>query len=182
MKKTALIVIDVQKAVIEYSYEPDKTVQNIVKLIGQAHEQQVPVLYVQHDGPEGSPMEPGQPMWQLHDALSPLPEEPIVRKNQCDAFLNTTLLDELQKLEISHLVVVGGMTEQCVDTSVRRAFSLGYTQTLVGDAHTTADTPILSAKQIIDWHNHTLGNIFYVEKENGWEKAVQVTPTAEVQF
>jgi hypothetical protein len=33
---------------------------------------------------------------------------------------------------------------------------LGYRVTLVKDGHTTYDTPILSAAQIIKHHNHTL--------------------------
>jgi nicotinamidase-related amidase len=182
MSKTALLVIDAQRAVIEYSYEPEQTISHIVQLIEKAHQAEIPVLYVQHDGPEGSPMANGQPMWQLHSALSPRTDEPIVAKQHCDAFLNTTLQEELQRRGITHLVVVGGMTEQCIDTSVRRATSLGYTLTLVSDAHTTADTELLTAKQIIDWHNFNLARLFYVETSEGWQPAVSVIPTNDVQF
>jgi nicotinamidase-related amidase len=36
------------------------------------------------------------------------------------------------------------MTQYCVDTTVRRAVSLGYEVTLVGDGHMTADSDALT--------------------------------------
>ena len=36
------------------------------------------------------------------------------------------------------------MTQYCVDTIVRRAVSLGYEVTLVGDGHMTADSDALT--------------------------------------
>jgi nicotinamidase-related amidase len=37
---------------------------------------------------------------------------------------------ELEKRGIAHLIVAGGMTEYCVDTTCRRATSLGYDVTM----------------------------------------------------
>ena len=48
------------------------------------------------------------------------------------------------------------MTEYCVDTTSRRAVSMGYDVTLVGDAHTTFDNELLTAAQIIAHHNALL--------------------------
>ena len=47
-------------------------------------------------------------------------------------------------------------TEFCVDTAVRAAFERGYKITLVKDAHSTGDTRVLKAKDIIAHHNATL--------------------------
>jgi nicotinamidase-related amidase len=58
------------------------------------------------------------------------------------------------------LVVAGIQTEYCVDTTCRRAYSLGYDVTLVQDGHSTWDTPDLCAPQIIAHHNRTLGGWF----------------------
>jgi nicotinamidase-related amidase len=43
----------------------------------------------------------------------------------------------LQQLGISKLVIVGMQIEFCVDTTCRRAFSIGYETILVEDAHST---------------------------------------------
>jgi nicotinamidase-related amidase len=49
------------------------------------------------------------------------------------------------------------MTQYCVDTTVRRAVSLGYDVTLVADGHMTADSGALGFEQIIEHHNALLG-------------------------
>jgi hypothetical protein len=43
-----------------------------------------------------------------------------------------------------------------VDTTCRRATSLGYDVTLVGDAHLTKDSEVLTAAEIIAHHNFVL--------------------------
>jgi nicotinamidase-related amidase len=48
------------------------------------------------------------------------------------------------------------MTEYCVDTTCRRAPTLGYDVTLVSDGHLTADSGQLKAAQIIAHHNALL--------------------------
>lgn len=44
----------------------------------------------------------------------------------------------------------------CVDTTSRVAISRGYDVTLVRDAHTTSDSEVLTAAQIVAHHNYTL--------------------------
>jgi nicotinamidase-related amidase len=51
-------------------------------------------------------------------------------------------------------------TEYCVDTTCRRAYSLGYDIVLVEDGHSTWDTEHLAASQVIAHHNATLGGWF----------------------
>ena len=51
-------------------------------------------------------------------------------------------------------------TEYCIDTNCRAAADLGYKVVLAKDAHTTFDTPVLSAAQIIAHHNRTLDGSF----------------------
>lgn len=47
------------------------------------------------------------------------------------------------------------MSQYCIDTTIRRATSLGYDVTLVGDAHGTSDSAVLPAKTIIAHTNAT---------------------------
>ncbi len=58
-------------------------------------------------------------------------------------------------------------TEFCLDTTCRRAYSLGYKENiLVKDAHSTFDTDVLSADKIIEHHNNILGGRFVTLKES----------------
>jgi nicotinamidase-related amidase len=51
-------------------------------------------------------------------------------------------------------------TEFCIDTTCRRAYSLGYEIILVEDAHSTWNNNVLQAPQIIAHHNLVLGDWF----------------------
>jgi len=53
-------------------------------------------------------------------------------------------------------VLAGIQSDLCVDTTCRRAYSLGYKVTLVKDAHSTWNTNELIAVQIINHHNNIM--------------------------
>ncbi len=141
-------------------------------LIERARDAQVPVIYVQHeDQREGDLLWPGGSGWAIHPAIQPLPGETVIRKFTPDSFQETRLQAELKRLGVKHLVIAGIQTEFCVDTTCRRAFSLGYKVTLVKDGHSTWDDKVLIAPQIIAHHNINLG---------GWFATVK--PAMEIEF
>ena len=157
-KTTALVVIDVQVGILESerAYRVAEVLDRISQLLKRARAGNTPVIYVQHDGPKGHEVEVDSPGWQIHPAIAPAPEEPVVRKRASDGFFATTLQSELESRGIQHLIITGAMTEYCVDTTCRRAISLGYDVTLVSDAHTTYDNDLLTAGEIIAHHNGLL--------------------------
>ena len=71
----------------------------------------------------------------------------------------TELLDYLKSLSPQRVLVCGMQSDFCVDTSVRRALSLGYEVVLLADAHTSVDNGVLTAAQIIAHHNVTFANM-----------------------
>jgi len=156
---TALLIIDVQEAFFggpAAAYQATAMMERINRLREQAHAAAVPVIYVQHDGDPDDAVAPGSPGWQIHAAVAPRAGDTVVRKRASDAFFETTLQQELQARGVGHLILVGYKTQMCVDTTSRRATSLGYDVTLVSDAHTTTDGATLAAAQIIAHHNETL--------------------------
>jgi nicotinamidase-related amidase len=155
---TALLVIDVQVGIIDgfHAYRGREVMEQINGLRTRARTANVPIIYVQHDGAQGDPLEAGSEGWQIHPDIKPLQDDLIVHKRACDSFFETTLQKELEARNITHLIVTGCMTEYCVDTSARRAVSNGYDVTLVSDAHTTIDNKHLTAAQIIAHHNGLL--------------------------
>jgi nicotinamidase-related amidase len=109
--------------------------------------------------------------WKLSEA-----GEPVVQKHACDSFHQTPLQQELEQRGIEHLIVVGAQTDYCVGTSVRRATTCGYDVTLVSDAHTTDDNDILTAEQVIAYHNDLLNGF----RTNNY--TITVKPTSEITF
>lgn len=173
---TALLIIDTQVGLIEPAYQGNVILARIRELLTKARAAQTPVIFVQHDEPKGYELEVGTPPWEIHPSIAPQVGEAVVHKRASDSFYDTSLDAELHKRGIQHLVVVGGQTEYCVDTTVRRATTMGYEVTLVGDAHTTYDSAVLTAAQIIAHHNDLL---------NGFRSdtcRILVKPTNEIVF
>ncbi len=153
--KSALLIIDVQVGLVRLMAQElqDSVLSKVAVLLSKSRASGTPVLFIQHDGPSGHPLEAETLPWQIHPAILPRSGEPVIRKKASDSFFETELVEELQDREIRHLIIVGAMTEYCVDTTCRRAVTLGYNVTLAADAHLTRDTPDLKASQIIAHHN-----------------------------
>jgi nicotinamidase-related amidase len=175
---TALVVIDVQVGLIEEAYRGTEVLDSINTLLSKARATGTPIIYVQHDEPQGYPLEVGTPAWEIHSAIAPQEGELIVHKRASDSFHATSLQRELETRGIKHLVVMGCQTEYCVDTTVRRATTMGYNVTLVGNAHTTDDydEAVLTAAKRIEYHNKVL-NGFSTD-----DYVITVKPTSEVIF
>ena len=153
---TALRLIDAQVGFFEGEmpvYEAPAMLDRLMVLAERAREAGVPVVFVRHDA---EPSIDGP----VHPDLGPLPGEIVVAKLTPDSFQGTTLKMKLDELGVTALVVAGFQTELCIDTTVRRAWSLGYEVTLVADAHSTfdfEDMP-LTAEQTIAHHSAILGD------------------------
>lgn len=175
MSATALLIIDVQDVMFStpgYSlYDADNTVAAIQQLIASARETGTDIIYVQHTSEaEGHPLLKDSKGWKIYEPVAPLPTDIVIEKTTPDSFRNTTLLQICQTLQVQNLIIAGMQTEFCVDTTVRRAFSLGFNVTLVSDAHSTFDTEVLPAKDIRAHHNRTL------------TRFGKVVPRAEIVF
>lgn len=154
---TALLLIDVQNGQIERPVaRADVMLANIAALLARARERNVAVLHVQHDGEPGERFAVGSHGWAIHPRVGPQEGEPVIRKRASDAFHGTALEAKLQERGIKRLIVAGCRTEYCVDTTCRRATSLGLDVVLVGDGHSTTDNAVLTAEQIIAHHNEVL--------------------------
>lgn len=174
---TALLV-DVQVGIIEgfHAYRGSDLLKQINRLLAKARASNTPTIYVQHDGEGGHPLEVGSEGWQIHPEIRPHEEDLIICKRASDSFFETTLQRELESRDIKHLIVTGCMTEYCVDTTARRAVTMGYDVTLVSDAHTTIDNKLLTAAQIIAHHNALLDGF------DAGAHAITVKPADEVTF
>jgi nicotinamidase-related amidase len=176
MSCDALLLIDLQRGMFNSSRIPpvwaaDEIQSRVRELLSRARNAGVPVILVQHSGPPGHPLEEKTDGWELHPDITPQEGERVVAKRTPDAFHGTDLHGVLQENRVRSLGIAGIQTEFCVDTTCRRAFSLGYDVTLIEDAHSTWDTEYLRAPQIIEHHNHLLKSWF-----------VKTAPAATIEF
>ncbi|HLN08911.1 MAG TPA: cysteine hydrolase family protein [Xanthobacteraceae bacterium] len=160
-----MLVIDLQLGMFSGHglvpiHEGEALLARVKTLIARARAAGVPVIYVRHGGGPGHPLEFGTADWQVHPSIAPAEGEMIIDKRTPDSFHETTLSVALSAIGAERLVVVGAQTEVCVDTTCRRASSLGFDVTLVCDAHSTWDNATLTADQIIRHTNQTLADRF----------------------
>ncbi len=171
----ALVVIDVQKIMFSIPdfqpFDGDAVVDRIAGLIAAARAGGTPVFFVQHHDLEEAAMQPGQPGFAFVDRLAPEPGDDVTVKHNSSAFHGTDFDAKLKQAGIDHLIVTGMQSEYCVDSAVRGAVERGYKVTLVSDAHSTGDTRVAKAKDIIAIQNDTLNGSF-----------ATVIPAAEVVF
>jgi len=183
---SALLLIDLQNAILTGLGAPERqpaiddalegVVARLAELKRKARAAGVPSFIVQHDGQGTHRLAKRGEGWQLRREIAPEAGDVVVHKTSCDSFFETDLEARLRAREITHLIIGGCMTQFCVDTTVRRAVSLGYDVTLIGDGHMTADRGGLTFDQIIAHHNATL---------NGFDAGahmVTVRPAREIAF
>jgi nicotinamidase-related amidase len=133
---TALLVVDLQNAVVAGAHQRDAVLANVNTLIHKARQESVPVIWVQHASDD---LPTGSDNWRIVPELTPAATEPLIPKNYGDAFEATNLETVLANLGIGRLLVVGAETDACIRSTLHGAFVRGYDVTLVSDAHTTGD-------------------------------------------
>jgi nicotinamidase-related amidase len=160
---TALVIIDVQRGMFMFErplWHADDILGRISGLLRCARQANACVVHVQHDGGPGHLLAKGSIGWPHRPEVAPVEGEITIEKHHSSAFHNTDLHDRLSRIGIRRLMVAGIQTEYCVDSACRAAVALGYQVTLLSDAHSTFDSSVLTAEQIVAHHNSTLSDGF----------------------
>jgi nicotinamidase-related amidase len=132
----ALIVIDVQNAVVRNAHDRGGVVARIADLVDRARTAGCPVIWVRHTDDE---LVRGSHEWELVDSLRPSENEPVIDKSFGDAFEGTVLQDVLAERGVTSLYVTGAQTDFCVRSTLHGAITRGHDAILVRDCHTTDD-------------------------------------------
>lgn len=171
--KPALLVIDTQVNMFEDGtavYNAPALLETIDRVISQARVMRIPIIYVQHNGPPGAPDEPDSPGWFIHEQIFPREGDIVIQKHTPDAFDATSLESILKDNEINKLVIMGVQTENCISSTCHHARIAGFSITLIQDGHSTFDSDLLNAEQIISHYNDMLSDF------------ADVIPADQVQF
>lgn len=162
--RTALLVIDLQKG----EYNPDKiaaepqqaylferirevVIPNGKKLLAACRAAGVEVIYtvvesLTLDGRDrsldykisGIFFPKGAWGAEVLDELKPLPNEIVIPKTSSSLFNSTNFEYVLRNLGVEYVMVMGVLTDQCVETAVRDGCDRGFLMTLIDDACATS--------------------------------------------
>lgn len=163
--KHALLLIDAQQELIDGNekeqavYNSERLLQNINVVIEKAKQAIASIVFVRDvDVSEGNGAG-----FEVHSAINVPEDAEVFDKQATNAFYNTPLMKYLKEEKIAHLVIMGCKTEHCIDTAVRFATVSGFDVTLVEDGHSTSDTEVLKAEQIVSHHNKILHGHYNVD-------------------
>jgi len=145
---TALIIIDIQNDYFENGSntlsESLKACKNARLILDYFRFKGLPVIHIKHIAtkPTATFFLPDTAGAEIHDEVRPFTNEKVIVKHYPNSFRETELLEYLESLDISHLVICGMMTHMCVDATTRAAKDFGYECTVIGDACATKDLEI----------------------------------------
>ena len=138
--RRALLVIDVQNEYVTgnmpIEYPPvESSLRQIGRALDAARAADVPVIVVQHEAPEGSPIfARGSDGWQLHPVVAERHADHRINKTMASCFAGTDLAAWLQAREIDTLVIAGYMTHNCDAATIYHASHQGLTVEFLSDA------------------------------------------------
>jgi nicotinamidase-related amidase len=135
---TALLVIDMQEAVLAGCADADGVIARINDLSRRATEAGVPVIFIQHEDDE---LVKGSSGWRLAESLDRGDGAIVVEKTYRDSFEATDLDDMLERAGVRRLVLTGAHSDFCVQTTALSALIRGFDVVLVSDGHTARPSP-----------------------------------------
>lgn len=165
---TALVIIDVQRAIDEAFWSQHgprnnpAAEQNMAVLLKHWRDTKRPVFHIRHDSVNAdSTYAPGVETHAFKSEVMPLSGEAIIGKAANSAFIGTELEQTLRNLRIDSLVMMGVITNNSVEATVRHAGNLGFTTYLIEDACFTFAFPdysgnLRSAQEV---HDMSLANM-----------------------
>ncbi len=175
---SALLVVDMQQALVAIAHRASGTVAAIAGLQARARAAGAPVVFAQQRDEE---LEPGTDGWRIVPELAPAHGESVVPKAAPDSFLDTELDAILRAGGVTEVVVTGFATEICVESTARQALSRGYDVVLVADGHTTSvrpdgSGPYAAPEASVAHHNEIYRNLRFPGRR------VRVLRAAKVDF
>ena len=154
-QKTALLIVDIQEFYFPGGrmqlVNPELAGMNAGLLLDHFRMNGLPVYHVRHN------FEPGG---DIHPYVKPRENEPVISKDQVNAFNGTGLLEIMQADSVQQLVICGMQTHMCLEAAVRAAHDLGFTCLVASDACATRalqyEEHIISANNV---HYSTLNTL-----------------------
>ncbi|MDT2524876.1 cysteine hydrolase family protein [Enterococcus raffinosus] len=131
MSKSALLVVDVQTGTIAPLIGKEPFLKNVNAVIDHFHKKRLPVVLIKKAGyGELSP--------KLHQEACDL----VVTKVQMNTFKAAEFKTLMEENDFENFVVVGLMSNACVQATCKGALAEGFPVTLIEDAHDSVLKPM----------------------------------------
>lgn len=140
---TALVLIEFQNDYFQHGRMPleksTEACQKAQEALQFCRAKQLPIIHAQHVStrPDAVHFLPCTKGVEIHPFVQPLKNETVIKKHYPNSFKDTGLLNHLTKNNINHLIIAGMMTHLAVDATVRAAYDLGLSCTVLQDACAT---------------------------------------------
>jgi nicotinamidase-related amidase len=141
--KTALILVDIQNDYFAGGRMEldgmDTAGEKAGQLLTFFRDNQWPTFHIQHiSNYEGATFFlPDTKGVEIHAAVKPRPDEPVIQKHFPNSFRSTPLLDALKSAGVENVVICGAMSHMCIDATTRAAADFGFGCTVIHDACAT---------------------------------------------
>jgi nicotinamidase-related amidase len=132
---TAFVALDLTRFIVEHFSANAGVAERAATALSLARDAGVPVIHVV---PE--PMRD-----DIHPAVAPLGDEPVLGKTSIGAFATTPLDELLQERGIGQIIVAGVATSGTVLSTSRWAFDIGYKIIVCADACSDPDPAVHAA-------------------------------------
>ena len=158
-----LILVDYQNTYTQGVMELEgwqSAIAEASQLLALARAQGAKVIHVINDGGAGTPYDIRSEIGQIHPDMAPIDGEPVVVKQVPNAFVGTTLAQEVDAAGRKSLVIAGFMTHMCVAFTTEGAFLRGNQATVVANACATRSLPsVAGAVPAAQLHQSALATI-----------------------
>lgn len=140
-----LLIIDMQIFIEEriqagLGFFPSNAIDNMVHILNKFRENNEHVIHIMHESlEEGSLLHKEAISYPIIYKLRSQGREPIFIKNTSSAFVSTDLADYLKQIHANEIIVMGGVTGFCVNSTVRHGADLGFNMCVVQDATISFD-------------------------------------------
>ena len=170
-----LLVVDTQKGCFNenlYLFETIK--KNIKQLISLARENNVEVVYVQHDDGPGTDLDKSADNYEIYEEFAPRDGEKRFEKNVNSAFHPMTGLTEyLQSKGEKDIIAIGVSTDYCMDATVKSGFERGFNIIIPEYTNSTYDNPYFDKEAAYHYFNDFMWNKRYA-KVISFKQAIQL--------
>ena len=149
-----LLVIDAQIWLTNqdlYCYE--KFVSGTKRIIEAARENNIEVIYVQHDNGPGTGFSKGDSEFEINQEFYPQKGEKRYIKTVSSAFCGTGLKEYLEDKGENTVVIVGLLTNFCMDATIKSAFEMGLKVIIPEGTNTTFDNPYMDKENTYKYYN-----------------------------
>ena len=160
-----LLVVDTQKGCFdERLYAFENVRYNIKRLITAARENNVEVVYIQHDDGPGTDLDKGTDNYEIYEEFAPKEDERCFHKNVNSAFHPMTGLTEylLSKGE-KDIITIGVSTDYCMDATIKSGFEKGFNMIVPAYTNSTYDNPYFDKETAYRYYNEFMWGTRYAK-------------------